>query len=556
MEKAAEVSLVRGPVADIWTVRGRAMGVEQLEQTVIAYHHLKRIDFSMWLDKSPFEGNYGNTREGVFAALPFSIPGFTIRHEIPGAVIEPYHQQVEGSATDHYAVRSFTDLSNEQYGVTLCPIETSLLSYGEPQVTPLGGEWPWWKFETSREYPQNSRVYIYLMNNMFGVNTRIDQRGPADFRWALRSHEGDWKTGRANEFGRQVQQPLLVWRADGKNKGAWAASESFMSVDQSNVSCSTIKPAEANGQGMILRFNETTGKETAVEASLPFLGKISSVIETNLVEVDRHPLELTGEHTFTFKIRSFGVKTVRVICDPVKPLLSPTGIKALATADMQVELAWDSREKDDQISHYNIYRDKSPECEVNQLNFLGQSTSASFTDRPQLNHMGWIRMVPEPNTEYYYRIVAVDRLNNVSEASEAFKVKTLRTDEKNLLPLRVEGVSTVLVSPLTPHHFVNVLFRTACEPDITAYEVHRSTSSGFTPGTETLQGMVKSDDIIKGSNDYGHTEIDYPVKDFDHTMYRDKSIKPKTTYHYKVCAVDAAGQKGEFSTEAVIETGE
>jgi len=221
---------------------------------------------------------------------------------------------------------------------------------------------------------------------------------------------------------------------------------------------------------------------------------------------------------------------------------------------MQIELNWKCDMKQNHISHFNIYRDTDKSCRPELLNFIGQTARVSFTDKPTLNHGGWIRKTLEPNTAYYYRIVAVDRYNNTGTPSEPVKVTTLSTGQKNLPPVKVEGVRAILVSPITEHNFINVLFRTSCESDVTAYEIHRSTTLDFTPGTGTKIGLVKSDDIIKGSHDYGHIPIDYPIKDFDHAMYADMKVKPDQTYYYKVCAIDKAGQKGVFSDESFVKT--
>ena len=204
MEKADAVTVSRGPVADVLTVTGKAGGVKQLKQTVILYRDLPRVDFGIMLDKLPFGGSFPRQHEAVFVALPLAIPNFAIRHELPGAVVEPYRQQVEGSATDHYAIRSFTDLSNDKYGVTVSPVEGSLVCYGAPTTTPLAGSEN--NFKRDRTYPTKSRLYLYLLNNMFDCNIAADQQGPVSFQWALRSHAGDWKRGGADVFGRSVQQ--------------------------------------------------------------------------------------------------------------------------------------------------------------------------------------------------------------------------------------------------------------------------------------------------------------------------------------------------------------
>ena len=194
MEKADTIRVIRGPVADVLCVAGKAAGVNQLKQTVVLYHGLPRIDFHLWLDKAPFRGVHAfpNQHEAAFVALPLAIPDFTIHHELPGCVVQPYRQQFQGAATDHYAVRSFTDLSNDKYGVTVSPIEGSLVCYGEPTSSPLfyGHED---HFKRDQTYPAASRLYLYLLNNMFDVNIAADQQGPVCFSWSLRSHPGDWK---------------------------------------------------------------------------------------------------------------------------------------------------------------------------------------------------------------------------------------------------------------------------------------------------------------------------------------------------------------------------
>ena len=530
------------------TIAGKAEGVNSMKQTVTVYHDLPRVDFGIWMDKAPFAGEYRKQHEAVYVALPLAIPDFTIRHELPGAVIEPYRQQSQGSATCHYAIRGFTDLSNGKFGVTVSPIEGSLVCYGEPTSTPLNGNED--NFKRDRTYPTKSRLYLYLMNNMFDCNIAVDQRGPVNFQWALRSHAGDWKTGEADQFAREVQQPLIAWRVDGKNKGSLESSGSFMSVDVPNVMCSVIKPAEMNGDGLIVRLNETQGRETSALVSLPMLPEIKSVTMVSLVENDtKEALPVSG-NSFRLTMPKFGVKSVRVRCAPASVELKD--LQANSVADMQVNLKWDF--KGDSVSHFNIYRDTRPECESTMLNFVGQSAGPEFSDIPRPNIGGWIRSCLVPGTKHYYRIVAVDRANNRIGNGSVVEVTTLASAEKNLPPVAVEGVRPILVSPVTHDNTVNLLFRTSCEPDVTQYEVHRSTASGFVAGTNTLVGVVKSDDVPTRSGGYGESPIQYKNKDYDHAMCEDKSVEPDTQYYYKVCAVDAAGQKGAFSGEVSMHT--
>ena len=86
----------------------------------------------------------------------------------------------------------------------------------------------------------------------------------------------------------------------------------------------------------------------------------------------------------------------------------------------------------------------------------------------------WIRSTLEPKSTYYYRVVAVDRYNNTGEPGELVKVTTLNTEQKNLPPIKVEGMQAIIVSPITEHNIVNILFRTSCESDVIKYEIHQA----------------------------------------------------------------------------------
>ena len=89
-----------------------------------------------------------------------------------------------------------------------------------------------------------------------------------------------------------------------------------MTVDQPNVVCTTIKPAEANGRGIVLRFVETQGKPTTASFQASFFGRHDKAIETNLLEEDRKPLTIDTDGKVAFTLQPFGVKTIRLVSKP------------------------------------------------------------------------------------------------------------------------------------------------------------------------------------------------------------------------------------------------
>src|ERR1019366_7801158 len=109
-----------------------------------------------------------------------------------------------------------------------------------------------------------------------------------------------------------------------------------------------------------------------------------------------------------------------------------------------------------------------------------------------------------------------------------------------MTPLRVEGLRAILVSPISPHNFVNLLFRTSCESDVRRYEIHRSTMAWFKPDDSTRIGVADADTVVKGSTVYGHVPMDHRMGDYDHIMFQDDAVQPATAYYYRVCAVNTA----------------
>ena len=140
--QSARVAVASGPVADILSIHASAVGADQIEQTVLLYHGLKRIDFVLDLLKSPS----GRTcqmpnasvlnKESVYVALPFAVPDFRFHHELPGAVAEPIRDQFDGSCTAYYAARHFADVANNRFGVTVSCTGLVALRIWPPALVP------------------------------------------------------------------------------------------------------------------------------------------------------------------------------------------------------------------------------------------------------------------------------------------------------------------------------------------------------------------------------------------------------------------------------------
>jgi hypothetical protein len=299
---------------------------------------------------------------------------------------------------------------------------------------------------------------------------------------------------------------------------------------------------------------ETQGRPTAATICLPLLAPLASARAVNLVEDDRpEPLAIEGGNRITLQLPPYGVKTIRVVHQS-PATAETTGLAAWAVSDMEVALSWNAPATNDALSHYHVYRGTKPDFKPGLLNLVERPAGTTCMDRPQLHYGGWINNRLEPATTYYYRVAAVDRWNREGPASPAVAATTMKPSEKDMRPLRVERLIAILVSPISRFNAVNLLWRTNCESDVRGYEVHRSKVSGFEPSDATRIAVVDGRSVLKGGREYGQTPIDYRLGDFDHQMYLDTSVEPTTTYYYRVCAVDAAGQKGPFSRQVQATT--
>ncbi len=551
--ESAELSRASGPIAAVMTSNVKGNGITGIRQQVILYKALKRIDIINDLQKSPSGRTFqdykkGNNvgKESVFFAIPLNVPQFQIQHELAGAVVEPISDQSGGSTTSFYGIQHFTDLSNGRFGVTVGTRECGLVEYGAPRHSET------WRNESILKKVENSHVFLYPMNNWFGTNIPVDQRGgPYRLSWSVQSHEGDWQQGGAFLFGDDVSHPLTARLLSAKRKGTLPAGEaSFLEIDQPNIAVSTIKPAEANGKGLIFRFNELAGKKSEVTITLPFLKTIKSAIETSLLEVDRPvPLSVQNGNRIIFSIGRYGVKTLRIVCDGAPQTVQ--GVTVRAAADMRVELTW--KDGGDNIVRYDIYRSSMPDYTPSPRFFVGQTTSTTFTDMPRYGFGLFLNRL-EPDTPYYYKIVAADRWNNVGSASDAIKVTTLSSSVKNSLPVKVEGLHAFSVSPVGTSNLSALWFYTNPESDIVQYRIHRGTLPGFKPDDKNLLMTLDALQTFRHVTPHGFKTVDRQLREYDRQVVADETVSPGTTYYYRVCGVDKAGQPGTFSEEASVTT--
>jgi alpha-mannosidase len=297
-----------GPVYASLVVSTSGAGCPQVNQEIILYEKIKRIDFNnrVLKDMTP-------TQE-IYFAFPFKMADPDFRFEGPLSVIKPLRDQFPGSNSNYYSVQHWADVSDGKTGITFTPVDahlvmlggfnTSEISQAHHAIKPVTFGAP---FVTEFK---KGHMYSFVMNNNFRTNMPPAQLGDILFRYSVSSHKGSWLEGRPRDFGWGIKNPFVAVLAEGKPKGSLPESLSFCQIDKPNVILLTLKKAE-DGEGIIIRLNETEGIDTEVNVTLPDI-TIGKVYETNLVEENEKLLDVQLQ-TIKINIKAFGVKTLHIL---------------------------------------------------------------------------------------------------------------------------------------------------------------------------------------------------------------------------------------------------
>ena len=185
------------------------------------------------------------------------------------------------------------------------------------------------------------------------------------------------------------------------------------------------------------------------------------------------------------------------------PPTAPTNLTPTATTS-SVSLTWGAAIDNRGVDHYDVYRGTSSGFTPTPANRIGTASGTSFTDSNLA-----------PGT-YYYKVAAEDAGGNVGPTSnEASGLVDASPPNAPSALTATGGIGRVDLSWQSSSDDVG----------IARYDVHRGTSSGFTPTTAN--------------------RIAQPTG----TSYADTGLTAGT-YYYKVLAEDVAGNIGPSSNEA------
>lgn len=283
-----------GNLGERMTVMTSGPKAPSLVMEVTVWNDIKRVDFVNRLNK---EKTY--RKEAVYFAFPFAATDPTIRYECPAGIVNANTDMLPGACLDWFSVQHGVELDGRDVAISWATPDAPLVCFQDINR----GKW-------LRQLPMKTgHVYSYAMNNYWHTNYKPGQGGAHEFRFSIASRSAADGIESAR-FGWEAANPLLGVVSTNTNSGRLpAADTSLFKIENPNVILLCAKKAE-DGDDMIVRLWEATGKSTEATLDVRRLG-FSRASSCSLVEEVGGPLSL-ADGKVTVPVRAFGLATVRL----------------------------------------------------------------------------------------------------------------------------------------------------------------------------------------------------------------------------------------------------
>lgn len=290
-----------GPLQAVFRL-GQNLESCTIEERIIIYHHLKRIDCRVAIL------NWDGTPYREFRlALPVNAPGGEVAYEVPMGVVEVGRSEIPGTGGHAYGalnydelcskirpreVQNFLSAGGSHFGVTMST-SVAVNDYQDPTPDPV-------------PYPVLQPVLLASRRSCHGEGNWYLQEGDHHYRFTLVSHQAGWKNG--YHAGIEANVPLFpVIAPRAKGEATLPEEKSFFSLSAPNVLISTVKKCE-DDDTVILRFFEIEGKDTDIGVNSAFL--LAEAEGVNMIEEEGKPLAVKS-FGFKLKVGHHAIETLK-----------------------------------------------------------------------------------------------------------------------------------------------------------------------------------------------------------------------------------------------------
>ncbi|MBN2852993.1 MAG: alpha-mannosidase [Clostridia bacterium] len=266
----------QGPVRAGLKIRRRFLQ-SIIEQTIIIYSKIKRIDFVTFAD-------WKQSDILLKVTFPIEVNAAKASYDIQfGNVERPTHFNTSWDyARFEVCAHKWADLSDAGYGVSL--MNDSKYGYDI----------------------KDNRMSLSLLKSPTNPNPAADKE-EHHFTYSLYPHAGDFREADTIAEAYQLNCPL-IGRYVEKGKGKADSEYSYIHIDQKNVVIETVKQCEYD-HDTIIRMYESFNKTSTVKVTLA--EEIESVYECDLLENPEQKI-ISSEKTFTVTVKPFEIKTYKI----------------------------------------------------------------------------------------------------------------------------------------------------------------------------------------------------------------------------------------------------
>ncbi|MEU8383905.1 LamG-like jellyroll fold domain-containing protein [Streptosporangium sp. NPDC048865] len=323
------------------------------------------------------------------------------------------------------------------------------------------------------------------------------------------------------------RHPVLVKDADGRPGYALSESDGTGYGDRTpsaSVSTGTVRTVKArrglpvNGWHHLATTYDGSRLRLYIDGELDRSVPVTGAVRAGdgSLHIGGHPMSGAYFKGAIDEVRVYSVARTRAqiqadmnnpVTETDSPPTTPTGLTASAHQAV-VQLEWAGSTDDKGVRRYDVHRSTISGFTPSDATWVGS---------PTYDYATFFGDVGAPSGVYYYRVVAIDTASQASLPSAQVKVTTTAPGNPPSAPGPLIGGGRADRAELR-FTFADGYW------GVSGYQVHRSTTAGFTPTARTRIATIQT-----------ALHTDHPLEE--------------GTYHYRVIAVDRAGQFGPASNE-------
>jgi hypothetical protein len=237
-----------GPIYQNLYIEGKSACCEnefgvQIEVRLFRYE--KRIELNYAVNKIP------NTNpNSIYIAFPFKLNQAKLCFDVPGGILYPGENQIEGTASDWNTVQNFVSARNGEAQFIVGSNTIPLFQSGGINTG---------KYQRKKTYDK-PYAYSWVMNNYWFTNFRASQEGELHWSYYLTSSK-DVSNTTATKFGWESRVPIYARvMPEGKPNGL-ATSYSAFHFNNDNFLMTSAIPSIDKGY-ILINVRELDGKQT------------------------------------------------------------------------------------------------------------------------------------------------------------------------------------------------------------------------------------------------------------------------------------------------------